>query len=68
MIIKERPGVTIPAPSLGVEVERDRVERREVETTGQGGCDTKTVRKECPERSRLLPRNRTSHVGSSGAF
>jgi hypothetical protein len=23
---------------------RDRVERREVETTGRGGCDSKTVR------------------------
>jgi hypothetical protein len=51
VIVKERPSITIPVP--GVEIERrDRVERRDVETTGRGGCDTKTVRKEGPEGSK----------------
>jgi hypothetical protein len=33
---------------------RDRIERREVETTGRGGCDSQTVRKEGPEDRKLL--------------
>lgn len=57
IIVKERPAVTIPLP--GVEIERrDRVERREVETTGRGGCDTKTVRKEGPEGSKTVTKER----------
>jgi hypothetical protein len=57
VIVKERPAVTIPLP--GVEIERrDRVERREVETTGRGGCDSKTVRKEGPEGSKTVTRER----------
>jgi hypothetical protein len=56
-VVKERPGITIPVP--GVEIERrDRVERREVETTGRGGCDTKTVRKEGPEGSKTTTKER----------
>jgi hypothetical protein len=46
-VIEERPAITVPLPVPGVEVERrERVERREVETTGRSGCDSKTVRKE----------------------
>jgi hypothetical protein len=57
VIVKERPGITIPVP--GVEIERrDRVDRREVETTGRGGCDTKTVRKEGPEGSKTTTKER----------
>ena len=59
VIVKERPAVTIPLPGVGVEVEkRDRVERREVETTGRGGCDSKTVRKEGPEGSKTVTKER----------
>jgi hypothetical protein len=59
VIVKERPAVTIPLPGVGVEVEkRDRVERREVETTGRGGCDSKTVRKEGPEGSKIVTKER----------
>jgi hypothetical protein len=59
VIVKERPAVTIPLPGVGVEVEkRDRVERREVETTGRGGCDSKTVRKEGPEESKTVTKER----------
>jgi hypothetical protein len=59
VIVKERPAVTIPVPGVGVEVERrDRVERREVETTGRGGCDSKTVRKDGPEGSKTVTKER----------
>ena len=59
VIIKERPAVTIPLPGVGLEVERrDRVERREVETTGRGGCDSKTVRRESPEGSKTVTKER----------
>jgi hypothetical protein len=59
VIVKERPAVTIPLPGVGVEVEKgDRVERREVETTGRGGCDSKTVRKEGPEESKTVTKER----------
>jgi hypothetical protein len=52
------PAVTIPIPGVGVEVERlDRVERREVETTGRGGCDSKTIRRESPKARRPSRRN-----------
>jgi hypothetical protein len=57
VIIKERPAVTVPLP--GVEIERrNRVERREVETTGRGGCDTKTVHKESPGESKTVTKER----------
>jgi hypothetical protein len=59
VIVKERPAVTIPLPGIGVEVEkRERVERREVETTGRGSCDSKTVRKEGPEGSKTVTKER----------
>jgi hypothetical protein len=59
VIVKERPAVTIALPGVGVEVEkRDRVERREVETTGRGGCDSKTVRKEGPEGTKTVEKER----------
>lgn len=38
----ERPGVNVQVPAPRVE------ERKKIETTGQGGCDTKTVKKETP--------------------
>jgi hypothetical protein len=59
VIVKERPAVTIPVPGVGVEVERrGRVERREAETTGRGGCDSKTVRKEGPEGAKTVTKER----------
>jgi hypothetical protein len=58
-IIEERPVITVPLPVPGIEVERrERVERREVETTGRGGCDSKTVRKEGPEGSTTVTKER----------
>jgi hypothetical protein len=57
VIVKERPAVSIPLPSVEIE-RRDRVERREVETTGRGGCDSKTVRKEGPEGSKTVTKER----------
>jgi hypothetical protein len=58
-VIEERPAITVPLPVPGVEVERrDRVERREIETTGRGGCDSKTVRKEGPEGSKTITKER----------
>ena len=57
--IEERPAITVPLPVPGIEVERrDRIERREVETTGRGGCDSKTVRKEGPEGSKTVTKER----------
>jgi hypothetical protein len=57
--VEERPAITVPLPVPGIEVERrDRVERREVETTGRGGCDSKTVRKEGPEGSKTVTKER----------
>jgi hypothetical protein len=57
VIVKEKPGITIT--TQGVEIERrDRIERREVETTGRGGCDSKTVRKEGPEGSKTVTKER----------
>jgi hypothetical protein len=38
---KDKPAVTV-APAPRVE------ERKKIETTGQGGCDTKTVEKSTP--------------------
>jgi hypothetical protein len=58
-IIEERPAITVPLPVPSIEVERrERVERREVETTGRGGCDSKTVRKEGPEGSKTVTKER----------
>lgn len=61
-VIEERPAVTVPLPVPGVEVEkrgeRRDVERRDVETTGRGGCDSKTVRKEGPEESKTVTKER----------
>jgi hypothetical protein len=58
-VIEERPAITVPLPVPSVEVEkRERVERREVETTGRGGCDSKTVRKEGPEGSKTVTKDR----------
>jgi hypothetical protein len=58
-IIEERPVIAVPLPVPGIEVERrERVERREVETTGRGGCDSKTVRKEGPEGSKTVTKER----------
>jgi hypothetical protein len=58
-IIEERPAIIVPLPVPDVEIERrDRVERREVETTGRGGCDSKTVRKEGPEGSKTVTKER----------
>jgi hypothetical protein len=57
--VEERPAITVPLPVPGIEVERrDRIERREVETTGRGGCDSKTVRKEGPEGSKTVTKER----------
>jgi hypothetical protein len=58
-IIEERPAITVPLPVPSIEVERrERVERREVETPGRGGCDSKTVRKEGPEGSKTVTKER----------
>lgn len=41
----ERPGVSVQVPAPGA----PRVEeRKKIETTGEGGCDSKTVEKETP--------------------
>jgi hypothetical protein len=58
-IIKERPAVTIPGPRVTIEKRRPPVvEKRSVETTGRGGCDSKTVRKEGPEGSTTIKKER----------
>jgi hypothetical protein len=58
-VIEERPAITVPPPVPGVGVQRrDRVERREPETTGRGGCDSKTVRKEGPDESKTVTKER----------
>ena len=57
--IEERPAITVPLPVPGIEVERrDRIERREVETKARGGCDSTTVRKEGPEGSKTITKER----------
>ncbi len=62
VIIEEHPAVTVPTPPPpGVTIERRRpsvVEKREVETTGRGGCDSKTVRTETPAGSKSVTRER----------
>jgi hypothetical protein len=61
VIVEERPAITIPVPAPGVTVERRGppvVERREVETTGRGGCDSKTVRTETPAGSKTVTKER----------
>jgi hypothetical protein len=61
-VIIDRPAVTVPVPAPGVTIEkRDRPtveERRNVETTGRGGCDSKTVRKEDAEGSKTVTKER----------
>jgi hypothetical protein len=58
-IIKERPAVTVPAPSVTIEKRKPPVvEKRSVETTGRGGCDSKTVHKEGPEGSKTVKKER----------
>ena len=57
VIVKEKPGITITTPGVDIE-RRDRIERREVETNGRGGCDSKTVRKEGPEGSKTITKER----------
>jgi hypothetical protein len=59
-IIEERPAVRVPAPP-SITVERPKppvVEKRSVETTGKGGCDSKTVRREGPEGSTTVKKER----------
>jgi len=47
--VVERPAITVPLPGVTVEKrEAPVVEHREVETTGRGGCDSKTVRRDGP--------------------
>jgi hypothetical protein len=58
VIVKEKPGITITTPGVEIEKRSDRIERREVETTGRGGCDSKTVRKEGPEGSKTVTKER----------
>jgi hypothetical protein len=59
VIVDERPAVTVPVPGVTVE-KRDRpvIEKKEVETTGRGGCDSKTVRREGPEGSTTVKKER----------
>jgi len=58
-IIEERPAVRVPLPGVVIE-KRDRpvIEKREIETTGRGGCDSRTVRKEGPEGSKTVTKER----------
>jgi hypothetical protein len=58
-VIKERPAVTIPGPRVTIEKRKPPViEKRSVETTGRGGCDSKTVHKEGPEGSTTVKKER----------
>ncbi len=60
-IIKERDRPIVSVPPVGVEIGGRRdvtVEKRNVETTGQGGCDSKTVKKEGPEGSTTVRKER----------
>jgi hypothetical protein len=58
-IIKERPAVTVPGPPVTIEKRKPPVvEKRSVETTGRGGCDSKTVHKEGPEGSTTIKKER----------
>ncbi len=58
-IVKERPAVTVPGPPVTIEKRKPPVvEKRSVETTGRGGCDSKTVRKEGPEGSTTVKKER----------
>jgi hypothetical protein len=58
-IVKERPPVTVPGPRVTIEKQKPPVvEKRSVETTGRGGCDSKTVRKEGPEGSTTVKKER----------
>ena len=58
-INKERPAVTVPGPRVTIEKRKPPVvEKRSVETTGRGGCDSKTVRREGPEGSTTVKKER----------
>jgi len=59
-IVEERPAITVPLPVPSVTVERRErpVERREVETTGRGGCESKTVRREGPDETKTVTKER----------
>ena len=58
-IVEERPAITVPLPGVTVEKrEAPVVEHREVETTGRGGCDSKTVRRDGPEGSTTVKKER----------
>jgi hypothetical protein len=60
LIIQDRPAVVTP-PRPGVVIERRDppvVEKRTIETTGRGNCDSKTVRKEDAEGSTTVKKER----------
>jgi hypothetical protein len=59
-IIKERdrPAVVVPPGPPVVKERGPVVEKRKIETTGRGGCDTKTVRKEGVEGSTTVEKKR----------
>jgi hypothetical protein len=59
-IVEERPAVTIPVPGVTIERRERPVveERRTIETDGRGGCDSKTVRKDGPEGSTTVKKER----------
>ena len=60
VIVDERPAFVVPAPGPGVAVERrgPAVEKKEVETTGKAGCDSKTVTRETPAGSSSVTKER----------
>ena len=60
VIVDERPAVVVPTPAPGVTVERrgPAVEKREVETTGRAGCDSKTVTRGTPAGSTSVTKER----------
>jgi hypothetical protein len=56
---RERPAVVVPLPGPPVIRERGPVvEKKTIETTGRGGCDTKTVHKEGVEGSTTVKKER----------
>jgi hypothetical protein len=60
-VVVDCPAVVVSAPVPEVKAERrDRpvIERREVEITERGGCDSKTVRREYPEGSATVKKKR----------
>lgn len=56
VIVDERPGVTVQTPGVAVE-KRDKavIEKREVE---KRDCESKTVRKDSPEGSKTVTKER----------